>query len=439
MPVCHYHCVYNLTNRRAVLFLRKKLLFLILIIPLQAQAQQFISKILFEGNDVTRESIMRLEIIVREGDPVDIAKIAKSAQNIMDLGLFEQVLYRLEEDESTGEVTVIFMPTERYYIIPLPTAKVNSDNELEYGVKLRWDNIWGLNHRLNWKVLDKGKELGISQFSNKIDYTMPRIFLSRYQLTLRSEVSTIVDEDPTFGNQLQRSQTFGFEVLRWLNRDNVSRGLFAAGGISYNNQDISSLEQAPSNGEAFDAIVYAVRFGLDDLHEFKYNREGKLLQYRLDFSTDDRPGNNSAFAKHELEYVRLHSFSHDPPRNINYKVVIGQSDNDVLGDKAFSLGGNTNLRGYRTGEFRGNAMLRVNFEYLSVIGRSSLLRKVFFVDAGDTPDRLSELKFSNIKASAGAGIRWKLRQFVDLDLRFDVAYAFESGDIRIAVGTRSTF
>jgi len=81
----------------------------------------------------------------------------------------------------------------------------------------------------------------------------------------------------------------------------------------------------------------------------------------------------------------------------------------------------------------------LNFEYLSKIGESSLLRRVYFADTGATPDRLSDLSMSSFKSSVGAGIRWKLRQFVDLDVRLDAAYAFEIDEFRVAIGTHGTF
>lgn len=419
--------------------LRFGIMLLLLLLSLQAAAEDLIQDIRFEGNATTEATIMLQEMVIGIGEEVDDAKIEKSVQHIMDLGLFEQVNYRLEEDASTSDVVLVISVIERYYLIPLPTAKLDDNNNLEYGVKLRWNNIWGLNHSLNWKILDKGSSRGVHEFSIKTDYTMPRLYFSRYQLTLINEVEVSVDEDPTFGAQRQRASSYGVDLQKWLNDDGVSAGLFAGGGISYRDNKILALEAGGAPNQNQHAFVYSARIGYDDVHEYLYNRGGILAQYRIDYSSGEGSYGDTTFTSHEFDFRNLHVYGRDPPVNFNYHVVIGQSNNDVLGDKAFSLGGNTNLRGYKTDTYRGNALLRMNLEYLSKIGKSSLLRKVYFLDTGDTPDRLSDLQLSSFKSSIGAGIRWKLRQFVDLDLRLDAAYAFETDDFHIALGTHGTF
>jgi outer membrane protein assembly factor BamA len=143
--------------------------------------------------------------------------------------------------------------------------------------------------------------------------------------------------------------------------------------------------------------------------------------------------------RHEIDYTHIHSIGGYPPSNFNYDIAIGSADNDILGDKAFSIGGNTNLRGYKTGAYRGNAMFRVNMEYLSAFTDSPTLRKVFFIDFGDTEEKLGDIKFSTLKTGMGTGIRWKLRRFVDLDIRADIAYGFDTQEFRIGLGTHNTF
>ena len=409
-----------------------------LLLSRQAVAD-VIREIRFEGNEITEPAVLLQEMVINTGDEVDVSRIEKSVQHIMDLGLFEQVNYRLDEDTPDSGKILTISVIERYYLIPLPTAKLNDNNELEYGVKLRWNNIWGLNHRLNWKILDKGSSRGVNEFSIKMDYNMPRLFFSRYQLTLYTETVVEVDEDPVFGAQRQRASSYGIDLLKWLNEDGVSSGLFAGGGIAYSRKEILALEAGGPPNETQNAVVYSARIGYDDVHEYLYNRGGIFVQYRIDFSSGEASNGDTTFTRHEFDFRNLHVYSKEPPVNFNYHIVIGQSNNDVLGDKAFTLGGNTNLRGYKTDTYRGNAVLRMNLEYLSKIGESSLLRKVYFLDTGDTPDRLADVRLSSFKSSVGAGIRWKLRQFVDLDLRLDAAYAFETDDFHIALGTHGTF
>jgi outer membrane protein assembly factor BamA len=248
------------------------------------------------------------------------------------------------------------------------------------------------------------------------------------------------DDDPVNGQQLQLSTRFGFDVLKWLGKQGVSHGLFAGGGIEYNLKKITSLDSSLAIPEQRrDAIIYASRIGYDGIEEYEFNRAGVFLQYKLEISRDDKPGFSAPFVKYEIDYTHIHSIGDYPPSNFNYDIAIGSSNNDVLGDKAFSIGGNTNLRGYETAAYRGNAMLRVNTEYLSAFTDSPALRKVFFIDFGDTEEKLGDIKFSTLKFGAGAGIRWKVRRFVGLDIRMDLAYGFDSQEYRLGLGTHNTF
>ena len=399
-----------------------------------------IEEIRFKGNDVTQEVVMLREMIVKPGDIADKNKIKKSVQYIMNLGLFERVTYRTEPGKEADSIVLLVTVIERYYLLPLPTAKLNGDNHVEYGVKLRWNNVWGMNHRLNWDLINKGPELGVRQFTTDFDYQIPRPFSSRYELTMSVGYAREADDDPVNGEQLQLSTGFGFDILKWLGKEGVSQGLYMGGGIQYRQKKITSLNPllvVPEQNQ--DAVIYAARIGYDGIEEYEFNRAGVFLQYKIETSADDKPGFSVPFVRHEINYTHVHSVGDYPPSNFDYNITIGSSDNDVLGDKAFSIGGSTNLRGYKTDSYRGNAMFRVNIEYLSAFIDSPALRKVFFIDFGDTQEKLGDIKFSTLKTGVGTGIRWKVKRFVGLDLRMDVAYGFDSSEFRLGLGTHNTF
>jgi outer membrane translocation and assembly module TamA len=73
-------------------------------------------------------------------------------------------------------------------------------------------------------------------------------------------------------------------------------------------------------------------------------------------------------------------------------------------------------------------MFRVNTEYLSAFTDSPALRKVFFIDFGDTDEKPGDIKFSTLKVGVVTGIRWKVRRFVGLGVRVDLAYGLDSSN-----------
>lgn len=107
-------------------------------------AATYINEIRFEGNEVTKESLLRKEIFFSEGDQLDNRKIQDSVQAIMDLGLFRSVDYSLQEKATDPQlVDVVIEVKEKYYLIIIPQSRTE-DNEIHLGIQLRWDNIGGL-------------------------------------------------------------------------------------------------------------------------------------------------------------------------------------------------------------------------------------------------------------------------------------------------------
>ena len=84
---------------------------LLMFFSTMALAEGVIETIRFEGNEVTQESVMREEMVVTEGDPVDIERIEWSVQYIMNLGIFERVTYRIEEAEQPGNIVLVVIVT----------------------------------------------------------------------------------------------------------------------------------------------------------------------------------------------------------------------------------------------------------------------------------------------------------------------------------------
>ncbi len=134
-------------------------LYLIILMLFAGQVSAaVIEEIRFEGNRVTHDIVMLREMTVKPGDPADQQKIKESVQNIMNLGLFERVTYRIEPGTKADSVVLVITVIERYYIIPLPTARIDGNNHVEYGGKLRWSNVLGMNHHSQLGLDKQGPE-----------------------------------------------------------------------------------------------------------------------------------------------------------------------------------------------------------------------------------------------------------------------------------------
>ena len=335
-----------------------------------------IGKIRFLGNDVTQEETMLLEMTVHEGDVINIHDIEQSVQYIMDLGIFEKVSYYLEKNDFDEDTDLVIVVTEPYYWYVLPTFKFNDNSELELGARLRWDNLFGYNHRLLIKATDKGTDKNVNEYQTEIRYTFPRFLLSRYSLSLIAKKEQRLDDDNALGNQQEIKTDLGFNVRKWLNKQSISRGLYAGFGIDYQKQSNVALNPLNQSEGDFDLIFYNFQLGRDRKYKYRFNRGGDSLDYTLQLSSE--------VTKQMLTYRSFNILNVDDVTNLNYLISVGYADDDVLGNAAFALGGNSTLRGYEKDAFHGNVIARGSVEYLTKFNNSPLVRKVIFVDAGDT-------------------------------------------------------
>ena len=425
--------------------LLKKILFVLVLSGMVGSAlaapveEDRIGHIRIVGNDTTRDYVILREMLVKPGDAIDLDKIEQSVQNIMNLGLFESVDYYLEQNSVDADTDLVIIVIERIYFFLLPTAKTNDNSQLEYGAKMIWYNVLGRNHTMKLKLLDAGATAGVNEYKSELKYVAPHPFGSPYQFELHIKQDVFVDDDPSFGLQSQLTREFSFDLVQWFNQEGVTSGLFAGVGLAYQSRYIDSLVD-PSLSQGLNmATSFRYKMGYRDVHEHAFNRSGFSVTYLAQLATDSTGTPGSEFFLQLLDYRQYISLDRQSLKNLNFRILFGRSSNDVLGDKAFNLGGNTNLRGYEIGQFRGNGELIANIEYLSPLYGDPLIRKVFFIDAGEAVESLSELNFEDLNVGAGFGIRWKMKRFVHFNLRVDIAYGFELDEFRLALGAKHTF
>lgn len=124
-----------------------------------------ISKIVIEGNKITRDKIILREIEFRQGERISIndldSLIIKSSQNLMNRSLFNfaTITKETDGDQCVTKVDV----TERWYIWPIPIIEfadrnfnawweTRDFNRLNYGIDLRVENFRGRMEQLNFIV-----------------------------------------------------------------------------------------------------------------------------------------------------------------------------------------------------------------------------------------------------------------------------------------------
>lgn len=398
-------------------------------------AENRIGAIVYQGNDATQRSVMDREIYIQAGDVLDIQKVEKSRQAIMDLGLFSRVSYFIRESEDfEATFDIVFVVKEKYYLLILPRVRVD-DNELHYGLQLRWDNAWGLNHQMRMLVENRGTTQGISENRNSFRYYYPNIQESPFNVKVEWQSINNVDESDGLVNRYD--EEFGLSLSRWLNKEGRNRGWLLGGRLKYRKRfnDVLIGGQASSR---LDGIVLGLEAQYSSVREFEFNRAGKLYSYSLDVS-DEEYGSDINFTQHELIYRSYYRVSDNPLSNLNVQTRIGHSNNDIFDQKAYSLGSSADLRGYENGRFIGNTMLLNNIEYMFPHPDYPIVRYVYFLDLGNAYEKFDEVLHKPLHVGIGVGLRWKIRSFVKLDLRGDIGYGVTDDNYRVTFGTRHAF
>jgi outer membrane protein insertion porin family len=416
------------------------MLYLVLMPWCQAASEPVITSIRFEGNERTRESVLRREMYIREGDELDYGKVEKSIQGIRDMGLFKKVGYYLEQnqpaavDEASGIELVITLE-EKIYTLIIPRVRVQ-DNQTRIGVNARLDNLFGLDHSMRYIVERKGTVEGVDEYRQRLSYYYPNVNGSRYSVNFSAvDENTVTEQiDNSLENSLNKS--FALVLHKWLNPGQKKVGDYISAGVSHTQRTHETLDGVYIDETLANAMVF--EYGYRKVHEMDNMRDGRHYGYSVEWS-NEAFGSDAEYFKNLLFYRSYYTFDSRPGDNLNVQLQLGYSSNDILGDEAFTLDFRNDLRGYERDRFTGNSMVLLNLEYMTPSSFSRKLRYVGFVDIGNTYDSEKRFQPDGLNAGLGVGIRWKIPSLVKVDLRIDLGYGIADENYQTTVGTHYAF
>lgn len=406
----------------------------------------WIEAIRFVGNDKTKPRILRQEMVIQEGDPADPLAIERSRQAIMDLGLFKSVDARLEPGQQPQGKILEFAVSEKYYVIPLPQLDRDADGEISYGGRLTVYNLGGLNQRL--RMTYEAKSGGVVERtvnSVEMSYTYPRVAGTHYGLGvgLGRSITPISTRDGngetvTEHDQIHNSASIG--VSRWLSREGPSQG-WTAGLSTFWRYRLFEQKFGPADPlRAEKAVGITADIGYTRVHDYLYSREG--LQYG--FITEHgltAMGSDTPYSRNQLYYRHYFPIGEiQQHRNLNLQLRLGSTGGSIpIVDFPYVLGGSSDLRGYSKDTIGGRSFFLMNVEFLAPLWGHNAARGVVFADLGNAYDDNRLLDFGDLESSAGFGLRYRVKSFVDFQIRLDVSYAFGLDRRKVYVGSRNTF
>lgn len=422
--------------------MRLLLALLLAVVATAAQAAQaaqpLIAVIRFEGNKVTHAAVLRQQLTIHVGEPLNLAAVEASRQAIMNLGLFTKVTDSVKRTPAGAVVT--FIVHEKLYTWLLPRLGRNVEGDISYGGELRFDNLGGLNQRLKLIVERKHVAGGGTQLRKALQYSAPRLLGSPYGVSANfnetTDVATLYSGNAQ-GDYEQRTRSLGLSVSRWLNRDGPNSGWNGSVGIDISRQHYQY--RSGTDGLATNTQDVALSLGAGytrvNLHRYDY-RSG--IEYGGGMSVGAPQIGADYFHMALTGYLRRYLPLSTPNTNLNYQLRAGYATHSSAVGPAFALGGADTLRGYSRGSVTGNVFLLANVEYLRPLFGRQRLRGVLFTDLGNAWSRRDFTPW-NLQPAVGAGVRWHITWLVNVDLRVDGAYALEQRRYQFYFGTKSMF
>lgn len=184
-----------------------------------------IAQILFAGNAVTKERVLRAELDIREGDTLAAEAVARrlerNRRRLFNLQLFNRV--DLQLTCRNGELIILYGLQERWYTFPVPIFSLADRNfrswldrndrwhRLDYGLHLVRNNFRGRNEQLFGNL-----QLGFNR-KYELFYITPT--LGRYRLGLSAGASLYQARAVDFITRHDRlfadTSTTSFPIQRW--------------------------------------------------------------------------------------------------------------------------------------------------------------------------------------------------------------------------------
>ncbi len=404
-------------------------------LEIEESSEVYIEEIKIEGNEKTRDNVIRRELEFYPGEKIDRSRLAKSRSNLNRLLIFKSIDYSYEngsspndktvvvkvEEEQSGRLIVGFGVTSGFGVIGnFSIIKRNFDiTDLPEAFSLTelQESFTG-----NGQTLSIQAQPGTRRSLYRFTLVEPYLFDTRNALTLSASKLTILrpdyDEDrSTFNPRLSHAfdfdRDFVFSLGHRLEEVQISHVESDAPTDAFLAEGFTTIIAA-SAGVSYDKRLFEYLEGNYDgtLSGIDYEYGGGVLGGEIDFHKVEisnefywplyTQGSGATSMHHVISLVNRGG------------LIEPQSSGDSIPIfERFFLGGANSVRGFR---FRGlgphegrdpiggNGMLYGNLEYSFPIFLK-ILRGVAFFDYGNISRDVEDFSLSEMRYSVGGGIR----------------------------------
>jgi len=399
----------------------------------------FIEKINIYGNNITRESVVRNQIEIDEGDPFNEILYTKSINNIRSLNFFENVQSEvLEGTKFNSKIINITVKEKATGEIFAGVGTGTSGSNLSFGIK---EN----NYLGRGVLVDSNLSLSETRVKGNLLISNPNYKNSDKSLDLSIQ-SSVTDRLSTFG---YKSNITGFSLgTKFEYLDDLKLGFASKNTIEKITVDsTASTRQKNQEGNYFDSFL-GLDFNYDKRNQKFQTTGGYFSNYGLDLPVIS--DTNTLINSYNFKI-----FNELYENNVSTFSVLLRSSNSISGDdiklsERLYVPGNR-LRGFETGKVGpkdGTDFIGGN--YISSINATTTIPMflenlqtvdvVLFADAANIwgVDYNNSLDKNGIRSSIGLALDW-LTPVGPLTFSFAQPITKESTDVeetfRFNIGT----
>ena len=321
-----------------------------------------ISQIKYEGNERTRDYVIRREFPLDVGDIFTIDRASQGIVNIKSTGLFDYVLLDIRYT-GTDPVVVLRVKEKSSSFLRLG---VHADNEQSLVGTV---DIRDANSRGAWEDLSISMRYGYRDREARAGYTINRIFNTYFTFNTKvyftsKDIITYLDDPAIRGNDWERIENGRFKENKYgwtvAFGSQVERFGDVAAELRAENQEISAISGEGYTPERYRFVSLKLKSIVDTEDRFLFPRSGMNLTLSYETALKSL-GSEVGFGKVGATYETYLTFL--PRHTVRPRVTFGFADATLPIAEQYTLGGFRSLLGLRDDDSYGRQLFLVNMEY----------------------------------------------------------------------------
>lgn len=386
----------------------------------------YVRRVTIEGNDKTRDNVIRREVKLADGDLFSGSKLRRSNERLDKLEYFEKLDIETVPTDNPAEVDIkVKVKDKNTGAISLGAGYSTSDSVF-FGGSVEEKNLFGKGYNAKFQGMFSGtSSRGILSFTN------PHVYDSKLAMgTDIYQVYKAYDDfkKSTTGAKLRFAYPLGeYTILSWdyrLDHYHI-----------YNTNYMASSVITESAGWHWTSAVYA-QIDRDTVDSATKPTKGTKNTLSFEYA-GGIVGGDDAYVKPMFTSNIFYPLPFDSVFHWRGQVgtLLPNMGGDIPVYERFYLGGINNVRGYELDKISprdpwtherigGKAEFFTNFETIFPLSKSNGLYGVAFFDAGNSWMSVTDVDFDMYRG-VGAGVRW----YSPLGLiRVEYGYGLDAAD-----------